>query len=81
MVVWLCTDAAWNVNGKVFNVSGGSISISSEENAVRQISKIGTWTIDELAALVPGSLIRDTPNPAPPGPDLDIPGRRRAASD
>ncbi len=75
MVVWLCTDAAWNVNCKVFNVSGGSISLSSEESPLRQISKQGTWTIDELASLVPQALIRDLANPAPPPPDIDIPGR------
>jgi NAD(P)-dependent dehydrogenase (short-subunit alcohol dehydrogenase family) len=75
MVVWLCTDAAWNVNCKVFNVSGGSISLSSEESPLRQIAKQGTWTIDELASLVPPALIRDLANPAPPPPDIDIPGR------
>ncbi len=75
MVVWLCTDAAWNVNCKVFNVSGGSISLSSEESPLRQIAKQGTWTIDELASLVPQALIRDLANPAPPPPDIDIPGR------
>jgi NAD(P)-dependent dehydrogenase (short-subunit alcohol dehydrogenase family) len=75
MVVWLCTDAAWNVNCKVFNVSGGTISLSSEETPVRQINKQGTWTIDELASLVPSGLIRDIPNPAPPAADIDIPGR------
>jgi NAD(P)-dependent dehydrogenase (short-subunit alcohol dehydrogenase family) len=75
MVVWLCTDAAWNVNGKVFNVSGGTISLSSEETPLRQLNKQGMWTIDELAALVPTALMRDLPNPAPPAPDIDIPGR------
>jgi hypothetical protein len=75
MVVWLCTDAAWNVNGKVFSVSGGTISLNSEETPIRQINKQGMWTIDELAALVPTHLIRDIPNPAPPAPDIDIPGR------
>jgi NAD(P)-dependent dehydrogenase (short-subunit alcohol dehydrogenase family) len=75
MVVWLCTDAAWNVNGKVFNVSGGTISLSSEEVPLRQLNKQGMWTIDELATLVPTALMRDLPNPAPPAPDIDIPGR------
>jgi hypothetical protein len=75
MVVWLCTDAAWNVNCKVFNVSGGTIALSSEETPIRQINKQGTWTIDELAGLVPQSLIRDIPNPAPPAADIEIPGR------
>jgi 3-oxoacyl-[acyl-carrier protein] reductase len=75
MVVWLCSDAAWNVNGKVFNVSGGTVSLSSEEVPLRQITKQGMWTIDELASLVPSNLIRDLANPAPPAPDIDVPGR------
>ncbi len=75
MVVWLCTDPAWNVNGKVFNVSGGTIGLSSEEVPLRQINKNGMWTIDELASLVPTHLTRDLVNPAPPPPDIDVPGR------
>jgi NAD(P)-dependent dehydrogenase (short-subunit alcohol dehydrogenase family) len=79
MVVWLCTDAAWNVNGKVFNVSGGIVSLSSEEVPLRQINKNGMWTIDELASIVPTHLIRDLPNPAPPAPDIEVPGRPQRA--
>lgn len=79
MVVWLCTDKAWNVNGKVFNVSGGTIALASEETPLRQITKNGMWTIDELAALVPTSLIRDLPNPAPPPADVEVPGRPQRA--
>jgi NAD(P)-dependent dehydrogenase (short-subunit alcohol dehydrogenase family) len=75
MVVWLCSDNAWNVNGKVFNVSGGVVSLSSEETPLRQIQKAGMWTIDELAAIVPANLMRDFPNPAPPAPDVDLPAR------
>ncbi len=75
MVVWLCGDNAWNVNGKVFNVSGGTVSLSSEETPLRQINKAGMWNIDELAGLVPSALMRDIPNPAPPAPDVDVPGR------
>jgi NAD(P)-dependent dehydrogenase (short-subunit alcohol dehydrogenase family) len=78
MVVWLCTDAAWNINGKVFHVSGGNISLAFEESPFRQINKQGTWTLDELATLVPSQLMRDIPNPAPPAADIDIPGRTRA---
>jgi NAD(P)-dependent dehydrogenase (short-subunit alcohol dehydrogenase family) len=79
MVVWLCTDAAWNVNGKVFHVRGGSIALAAEETPVRQLTKDGTWTVEELISLVPGYLMQDTPNPAPPATDLDIPGRPRAS--
>ena len=77
MTVWLCTDAAWNINCKVFNVSGGTISLASEEVPLRTINKNGMWTIDELASLVPSALVRDIPNPGPPPPDIDVPGRRR----
>jgi hypothetical protein len=33
------------------------------------------WTIDELAQLVPRELMQGLQNPAPPPPDLEIPGR------
>ena len=75
MTVWLCTDAAWNVNGKIFHVAGGSIALAHEEDAQATMSKNGIWTIDELATLVPQNLMRDVRNPAPPPPDLDLPGR------
>jgi NAD(P)-dependent dehydrogenase (short-subunit alcohol dehydrogenase family) len=75
MTVWLCTDAAWNVNGKIFHVAGGSVSLALEEAPLRSITKAGRWSVDELASLVPSQLMRDIRNPAPPAPDLDIPGR------
>jgi NAD(P)-dependent dehydrogenase (short-subunit alcohol dehydrogenase family) len=75
MTVWLCTDAAWNVNGKIFHVAGGSVALALEESPLRSITKAGRWTVDELASLVPSQLMRDIRNPAPPAPDLDIPGR------
>jgi NAD(P)-dependent dehydrogenase (short-subunit alcohol dehydrogenase family) len=75
MTNYLLTDQAWNINGKIFNVSGGQVSISWDETAVRQISKAGMWTIDELRALVPANLMAGYANPAPPPPELDLPGR------
>jgi NAD(P)-dependent dehydrogenase (short-subunit alcohol dehydrogenase family) len=79
MVVWLSTDAAWDVNGKVFHVDGGSVALALEEVPARTITKPGMWTIDELAAVVPAALMRDVVNPGPPPPDLDIPGRPAVA--
>ncbi|MGB6896323.1 MAG: SDR family NAD(P)-dependent oxidoreductase [Dehalococcoidia bacterium] len=79
MVVFLCTDEAWNVNGKLFYVSGGTIALAHEEAPMRTITKQGMWTIDELRMLVPTQLLRDLRNPAPPPPDLDIPGRPASA--
>jgi hypothetical protein len=79
MTVWLCTDDAWNVNGKIFHVAGGAVSIAHEESPVHTIEKAGEWTLDELIAIVPGQLMHGIMNPAPPPPDLDIPGRPAAA--
>jgi hypothetical protein len=39
------------------------------------------WTIDELREIVPRELLYDVGNPAPPPPDLDIPGRRVAKAE
>ncbi len=75
LVVYLASDEAWNVNGKIFHVAGGYISLAFEELPMRQLSKDGMWTIDELRELVPQFLTYDIPNPAPPPPDLEIPGR------
>jgi NAD(P)-dependent dehydrogenase (short-subunit alcohol dehydrogenase family) len=75
MTVYLCTDEAWNINGKVFHVAGGDVSLAAEEMPVRQISKAGKWEMEELLSLVPSHLMVGVQNPAPPPPDLDIPGR------
>jgi len=80
MAVYLCTDDAWNVNGKIFAVMGGSVSLLSEEVPMRSIAKAAMWTIDELAEQVPARLMYGLPNPAPPPPDLEIPGRPARAS-
>jgi NAD(P)-dependent dehydrogenase (short-subunit alcohol dehydrogenase family) len=79
MTVFLCTDAAWNINGKIFYVAGGRVSLAHEETAMRQISKNGMWTVDELRESVPSQLMYGLVNPAPPPPDLDLPGRRVAS--
>jgi NAD(P)-dependent dehydrogenase (short-subunit alcohol dehydrogenase family) len=74
MVVYLCTDQAWNINGKVFNVAGGTVSLSHEEAAIRTIDTPGVWDLGELRQRVP-QLIDGYANPAPPPADLDLPGR------
>ncbi|MPZ98794.1 MAG: SDR family oxidoreductase [Dehalococcoidia bacterium] len=80
MTCYLLTDQAWNVNGKVFNVSGGQVALSSDEVPLRTIAKAGLWEMDELRALVPAQLMQGLRNPAPPPPDLDLPGRPVAAA-
>jgi NAD(P)-dependent dehydrogenase (short-subunit alcohol dehydrogenase family) len=75
MTVWLCTDDAWNVNGKIFYVAGGIVSLAHEETPIQSIQKDGMWTLDELVSMVPGNLMHGILNPAPPPADLDLPGR------
>ncbi|MGQ9572475.1 MAG: SDR family NAD(P)-dependent oxidoreductase [Dehalococcoidia bacterium] len=75
MAVYLCTDYAWNINGQIFHVGGGTISLAATETPIRTITKNGTWTLEELSQVVHTELLYDIPNPAPPPPDLDIPGR------
>jgi hypothetical protein len=80
MTVHLCTDEAWNINGKIFHVAGGQVSLAAEETPVRQISRDGKWEVEELLSLVPSHLLLGVENPAPPPPDLEIPGRPASRS-
>lgn len=75
MAVYLCTDQAWNVNGQVFGVSGGSVSLLHHPTPMRTIFKPDRWTLEELLDIVPQRLMGGIPNPAAPPPDLDLPGR------
>jgi NAD(P)-dependent dehydrogenase (short-subunit alcohol dehydrogenase family) len=79
MVCFLATDFAWNINGQIFAVAGGSVSVLNHPLAYRTIYKEGMWTMDELDDSVPGALMTGTANPAPPAADLEVPGRAVAA--
>jgi len=65
MVTYLATEDAWNINGKVFYVAGGAISLAYDEDMGRSLTKDGTWTLDELAALLPAQLLMGAPAAAP----------------
>ena len=80
MACYLLTDQAWNINGKIFYVAGGQVSLAYEEVADRTIAKAGMWTVDELRAVVPQRLMAGVINPAPPPANLDLPGRPAIAS-
>ena len=75
MVCYLASDIAWNVNGQVFAVAGGTVSVLHHPLAYKGIYKPGMWTLDELDEIVPRAILAGTTNPAPPNADLDIPGR------
>ena len=75
MACFLATDFAWNINGQIFAVQGGTVSVLNHPLPHRSIYKQGMWSLDELDVSVPRDLLAGTTNPTPPPADLDIPGR------
>ena len=49
MVCYLASDHAWNVNGQVFHVYGGTVAVLNHPLPWRTIFKHGMWTLDELS--------------------------------
>ena len=70
MVGFLASDYAANVNGQIFLVYGGRVSLMSQPRPVRSIYHEGGWTTEELAPVARDYLTRDIYNPAPPQPPL-----------
>ncbi|HXR35146.1 MAG TPA: SDR family NAD(P)-dependent oxidoreductase [Candidatus Binataceae bacterium] len=62
LVVWLCTDAAVNVNGRGFYVAGEEVGLWSEPELVRCMTRPGGWNLDTLDESGPDSLIIDLTN-------------------
>lgn len=67
-VVYLASDEAASINGQLFYVSGGEVSLLSQPKPVKSIYKMGRWTFAELVEAVPSTLAKDIVNPAPPQP-------------
>ena len=67
-VAWLASDEAAHVNGRVFHVTEGLVSLMNEPQPVKTISKNGRWTVEELAKVFPPTLGMELFNPAPPQP-------------
>ncbi len=69
-LVYLCTQEAGDINGQVFDVTGGNITMYSEPVRMKSIDKQdGLWTIEELIKLVPTIIPEGYQNPAPPAKD------------
>ena len=64
LVVWLASDGAAQVNGRIFHISGGILGLMSEPAVVRSITqREGPWTVEDIAAIFPTTLGMDlTPN-------------------
>ncbi len=58
LVLFLSSDASAHINGQVFSVAGGYISLFPEPEEVflgyKDEEKDGLWTMDEIARLMPG---------------------------
>ncbi|MFC2008355.1 SDR family NAD(P)-dependent oxidoreductase [Chloroflexota bacterium] len=68
-MVYLSTDEAADINGQVFDVTGGDIAIYSEPVKEKSIvKKEGLWTVAELIEQVPKVLLAGYKNPAPAEP-------------
>ncbi len=66
IVVYLATDEAADINGKVFHAVRGRVSIYSEPVEMKSIFNDGeVWSIDKLVDLVPKTLLIDYKNPMP----------------
>lgn len=68
LVVYLCTDAAANVNGRDFIVGGNEISLVSLPGRERSIFREGGWDLDSLERIFPATLGAGLRNPMPPAP-------------
>ena len=62
LVVWLCTEAAKNVNGRTFYVSGDEIGLFSEPEVTRTLTRFGGWDLDSLDSYAHQRLIGDLVN-------------------
>ncbi len=72
IVLYLATDEAANINGRVFGCCGGRVTLYSEPEEVKGIykdyKKDGPWTLDELIELIPRTLAVGLVNPSLPEP-------------
>ncbi len=76
LIAYLSTDQAWNVNGQIFYVFGGSVCLAQPPLPMRTIFKPDGWTVDELVEAVPNQLTQFIPNPGPPAEHLKPPAAR-----
>jgi NAD(P)-dependent dehydrogenase (short-subunit alcohol dehydrogenase family) len=58
LVVWLATPAAKDVNGRVFNVRGGHISVAEPFVRGPGIDREGRWGVSDLDNQIPGILAK-----------------------
>jgi hypothetical protein len=62
LVVWLCTDAAANVNGRDFYVAGNEVGLFPELEVERLLYRKGGWDLDALDGSARNNLVGDLTN-------------------
>jgi NAD(P)-dependent dehydrogenase (short-subunit alcohol dehydrogenase family) len=67
-VTWLASDQSSHVNGHVFHVTDGLVSLLNEPEPVRTIQKDSRWTVEELVRVFPATIGVELYNPAPAPP-------------
>src|SRR4051794_3478505 len=53
MVVYLLSDAARDFTGQTYTVVGGKVALWSQPREIREVTKDGRWTPEELAKVLP----------------------------
>ena len=70
-VTWLASDESAHVNGHIFHVTEGLVSLLNEPEPVRTIHKDSRWTVDEIIDVFPATIGLELYNPAPaPAPSV-----------
>jgi NAD(P)-dependent dehydrogenase (short-subunit alcohol dehydrogenase family) len=67
LVVWLASEEARGVTGRVFNVRGGAISMAEGWRAGAGTDKGSRWEPGELGAVIPDLVAKAAPNVLPDG--------------
>ncbi|MGH7966436.1 MAG: SDR family oxidoreductase, partial [Candidatus Binatia bacterium] len=66
LAVWLCTDAAANVNGRTLQVGGDEVGLYAEPELARSLMREGGWNLDALDQYATRALIGGLENPFAP---------------
>ena len=66
LVAYLVSDEAASISGRTFLVLRGQVSLYSEPDLMKTVHKDGSWTVDELAAILPATLAAGLTSSAPP---------------
>src|SRR3954447_10504429 len=59
MVVYLLSDAAREITGQTYTVVGGKVALWSQPREIREMTKDGRWTPEEIAAQLPAAVGTD----------------------